>query len=590
MKLSPPTVIALLAWTAGSAASLSAAQEDQHEQPTFRDVTATSGVDFHHRHFGTGDKFMPENMGSGVAVFDADGDGRLDLYFIQGAPWTSEARASTPFERRTNRLFLQRKEGFVEQQESGLEDEGYGMGVAVGDIDGDGLEDVYVTNYGPNRLFRALGGGRFVDETAARGLLDPEGSPPQWGSSAAFFDADQDGDLDLYVANYLLFRREENTFCGSAARGIRSYCHPDLYPAQPDRFYRNLGNGHFVDESSRVGIHGPSIDRESKGLGVYAGDLDGDGRTDVYVANDSTRNLLFLSTTQGGKQSFREDGLLAGLGYSGAGRPEAGMGIAAGDVDGDGKLDLLVTHLDQETNTLYRNQGGGLFQDATTAAGLAGPSLPWVGFGTQLFDADLDGDLDLLVANGHIIDNISEFDAQRRHRQPTQYFENEAGRFVERSEVLGLANRPLAGRGAVAADWDDDGDLDLVITQNDGAALLLENQLGGGRSVTVSFEGTLGGRGARIDLLRLPSQGQPQRISTNWMHATTGYLSQPPLRQVIGLPGSGPFRLRVQRTVGDPANESDAPTSVDGAGTTTIDLETTERRSQSLTLGQRPDP
>lgn len=529
----------------------------------YRDVTSSLGVDFRHRHFGSGDKLMPENMGSGVAVFDADGDGHLDLYFVQGAPWTEAGRSATPKPERTNRLFLQRDGRFVEQDASGLEDQGYGMGVTVGDVDGDGLDDVYVTNFGPNRLFRALGDGRFVDETAARGLLDDDMEPKRWSTGAVFFDPDQDGDLDLYVANYLTFDPAKNTFCGSAARGIRSYCHPDLYPPQPDQFYRNLGNGKFVDQSAAVGIHGPSIDRESKGLGVFAGDLDGDGRSDIYVANDSTRNLLFLATDTG----FREDGLLAGVGYSGAGRPEAGMGIAAGDIDGDGRLDLLVTHLDQETNTLYRAVGDGLFQDATTAAGLGGPSLPWVGFGTQFFDADLDGDLDLLVVNGHIIDNIDQFDAQRRHRQPAQFFENSGGEFTDRSEVLGPSATSLAGRGAVAADWDEDGDLDLVITQNDGPALLLENQLGGGRSVTLRLEEPQ--RGARLDLVRSRPGQAPQPVSSSWIHATTSYLSQPPHRRVLALPGPGPFRLVVTWPAGD---------------TTSIDLTDDARRSRRLTV------
>lgn len=551
--------------------------------PAFRDVTTSLGVDFRHRHFGTGEKYMPENMGSGVAVFDADGDGRLDLYFVQGAPWTDAAKAATPREQRTNRLYLQRDGRFVVQSSSGLEDDGYGMGVAVGDVNGDGLDDVYVTNYGPNRLFRGVGDGRFADETAARGLLDPEDTATRWSTGAAFFDADADGDLDLYVANYLIFERSRNTFCGSAARGIRSYCHPDLYPPQPDRFYRNVGNGRFVDESAGVGIHGPSIDRESKGLGVFAGDLDSDGRSDIYVANDSTRNLLFLSTTKG----FREDGLLAGVGYSGAGRPEAGMGIAAGDVDGDGLLDLFVTHLDQETNTLYRNLGAGLFQDATTTAGLASPSLPWVGFGTQLFDADLDGDLDLLVVNGHIIDNIEQFDAERRHRQPAQFFENDGGQFSERSEILGLQDRPLAARGAVAVDWDEDGDLDLVITQNDGPALLLENRLAGGRSVTVSIDEVTEGRGARLTLFQVPSEGAAQALSTSWIDATSSYLSQPPLRQVVALPGSGPFRLEVHWPQEPQRPQTGAAEA--GARTTTIELAEDGRRSALVSV-RRPTP
>lgn len=509
-------------------------------QPLFSDVTTELGVDFRHRHFGTGAKYMPENMGAGVAVFDANGDGQLDLYFVQGAPWTNEGTLTTPLAERTNRLFLQRGGKFQQVTGSGLEDGGYGMGVAIGDIDGDSLPDVLVTNFGRNHLFHNLGDGRFRDETPMRLQGGPGNAATLWSTGAAFFDADRDGDLDLYVVNYLDFSLANHKFCGSAARKLRSYCHPDIYNAQPDVYYRNRGDGVFEDQTLRMGFASPAFSAEGKGLGVFAGDLDGNGDPEIYVANDSTRNLLFIRE-QG---RFREGALLAGLGYSGSGRPEASMGIAAGDIDADGRIDLFLTHLDMETNTLYVNRGDGLFVDATASAGLSGPSLPWVGFGTQLFDMDLDGDLDLFVGNGHIIDNISQFDPERSHSQPAQLFENAGdGKFNEVSRLLGLNERRLIARSAVVADWDRDGDLDLVITQNDGPALLLRNDLQGGRSVSLRLsEGGQASRaiGARVRLLPDPTNPRDTQQSSatlvRWNNSTTGYLSQPPRDVVIALP------------------------------------------------------
>ena len=537
---------------------------------TFTDVTTDSGLSFTHRHFGTGNKYMPENMGSGVALFDANGDGLLDMYFIQGAPWSAAGAQSVPLEDRSNQLYLTSAADSDSGSGSGsgrgvgtlrkangseLNDTGYGMGVATADIDRDGHQDVFVTNFGSNRLYRGLGAGRFIDETVERLPQDASNGAQLWSTGAGFFDADQDGDLDLYVVNYLDFSVANHKFCGSAARKLRSYCHPDIYQAQPDVFYRNRGDGTFENATKLFGFAAKHFASEGKGLAVLPADLSGNNQLEVFVANDSTRNLMFIRDDQ----RFREDGLLTGVGYSGAGQPEASMGIASGDVNQDGLADLLLTHLDQETNTLYLNQGDGLFNDQTASSGLGGPSLQWVGFGTQLFDMDLDGDLDLVVVNGHIIDNISKFDAHRSYLQPAQLFENKGGgRFVEVSERLGLGDRRLAGRAAVAADWDRDGDLDLVLTQNSGPALLLRNNLAQGRSVTLRFapassaptsstsSGTAisnsaisapEGIGARITLM--PTETS-KAIQVRWVNSTTGYLSQPPREVVFAITQAAP--------------------------------------------------
>jgi hypothetical protein len=455
---------------------------------------------------------MPETMGSGLAVFDADGDGRLDLYFVQGAPLEG---SGVPGPAEPNRLFLQRADGGFRDAtaESGLGDIGCGMGVAWGDIDADGAPDLYVTNFGPDALYLNRG-GRFVRA--------PEGSvpgPSQWSTSAGFFDADSDGDLDLYVAAYVDFGLDNHLYCGDPGRGRRAYCHPDVYRALPDRLYRNDGRGRFEDVSEAAGV---PHDRNGKGLGLGFGDLDGDGLGDVYVANDSTMNYLLLARGAG---RFAESALLAGVGYDASGDAEAGMGVEIGDVDGDGRLDVFVTNLDHETNTLYRNLGEGLFRDDTERAGLAAPSRPMVGFGTVLLDFDADGDLDLFVANGHIIDNIEELrPGAGRYRQPAQLFENLGdGRFSERPEALELT-RELVGRGAATGDLDGDGHPDLVLTQNGGPAhLLLNRHPGRGNPLVLRLAGPTGNPhawGARVELRAAG------RIQVREARSASSYLSQ----------------------------------------------------------------
>jgi hypothetical protein len=436
------------------------------ESVRFTERAAALGVEFAYRHFGTGEKYMPENMSPGVAVLDYDGDGRLDIYIPQGAAIGPDRVRPDPAV--TNRLFRQTESGrFVDATtRAGVGHTGYGVGTGYADVDGDGWLDLFVTNYGPNALYRNRGDGTFEEIAAAAGV-DSE----LWGVGSGFFDPDGDGDMDLFVVNYVDFAFDNHKFCGNAQSGIRAYCHPDVYNGIPDLYYRNEG-GRFTEAASSSGVIASNAD---KGLGFAAADFDGDGDVDGYVANDSTMNYLYLSDGKGG---FEESALLAGVGFNGSGGAEASMGIEIGDLDGDGVDEILVTHLDQETNTLYRDLGGALFTDITASAGLAVPSLPWVSFGNLLFDHDHDGDLDIFIANGHIIDNIELFDATRSWRQPAQLFDNRGdGRFDEISPALGLSE-PLVGRGVAGGDLDLDGDLDFVVAQNVGPALVMINQHG----------------------------------------------------------------------------------------------------------------
>jgi len=513
------SVLACLSCALLVAASAAADQGGTHA-PRFVESSAELGIDFTHRHFGTGEKYMPENMAPGLAVFDFDGDGLLDIYLVQGAPLVGDPSVPAA----VNKLYRQTPDGtFVDATaRAGVGDPGYGMGASFGDYDRDGDLDLYVTNYGPNVLFRNRGDGTFEDTTAAAGV-----ECPLWSVSSGFFDPDGDGDLDLYATNYLDFAMDNHKWCGNAQTGVRAYCHPGVYNYLPDCFFRNEGDGRFTEVSQQVGIV-PTAD--GVGLGVAFADLNGDGYQDIYVSNDAMMNYLYLGDGEG---RFTDSALMAGVGFNVDGTPESSMGIEIGDLDGDGLSDIFLTHLDEQTNTLYRNLGDGMFIDATDASGLGAPSLPWVGFGTVFFDHDNDGDLDIFVTNGHIIDNIELFDASRAHRQPSQLYDNLGdGHFAEISEVLGIDDR-LVGRGAVGADLDRDGDLDLVMMQNNGPTLVLQNRQGDqASSLSVRLRGRRSnpqGFGATLEL----TVGGARQVRL--AHSSRSYASQAPPEVHFGL-------------------------------------------------------
>ncbi len=447
----------------------------------FVDVAESSGLVFLHDAGLLPEKHLPETMGAGAALADVDGDGDLDAYLVQSGPMPVPGAA--PDRRPGNALFLNDGHGTYTDASRASGDaahDGYGMGVAAGDVDDDGDVDLFVTNLGPDVLLRNDGEARFTDTTGDAGVGDP-----RWTAGATFLDADIDGDLDLYVTAYVEVDLSDPLWCGRREPGWRSACHPDAYAGLPDRFYRNRGDGTFEDATTDAGLATP--DAPGKGLGVIATDIDDDGLPDLYVANDSVENRLWVNT--GG--AFVDGTLLAGTGVNGRGLTEAGMGLAAGDIDGDHDNDLFVTNFDDESNTLYRNDGEGLFTDATVAAGLEAPSRLPVGFGTVAADLDNDGDLDLAVANGHIIDNIELYHDGKTHAQRGQLFLNDgAGHFSEDVVAAGdLGAPPTVGRGLYAGDVDADGDLDLLLTTCGGRARLLVNTHGTDAGASLAIEG-----------------------------------------------------------------------------------------------------
>ncbi|MCY2960169.1 MAG: VCBS repeat-containing protein [Planctomycetota bacterium] len=442
---------------------------------TFEDVTSTCGIDFVHDAGATPEKHLPETMGGGAALFDADEDGDLDAYFVQGGPLPLPGGAPDRFaypsgvRRPTNRLYANDGRGHFQDATERSGDAAvarYGMGVAVGDANGDGHEDLYLTVLGDDVLLQGDGRARFRDVTRTSGIVEP-----RWTTGAAFFDADDDGDLDLFVTSYVTIDLADPPWCGERKPGWRSYCHPDRFPGDEDRFWRNRGDGTFEDRTKEAGFSDPN----GKGLCVLASDLDGDGRVDLYVANDSTENRLYRNLGGG---RFEDATLLSGTGVDRYGRTEASMGVASGDVDGDQDLDLFVTGFDDESDTLYTNQGGMVFEDRTVQAGLELATRLPVGFGCLLEDLNLDGALDLCIANGHIIDNIALYHDGKTYAQKALVYRGDReGRFADVSGEAGVAvaREPLVGRGLLAGDLDGDGKADLLLTQCGGAPRVFRN-------------------------------------------------------------------------------------------------------------------
>ena len=423
--------LSLLAW-AGGCRSEPVPSPARSPGVTFVEVTDEVQLRFAHDCGPKREFFVPEIMGSGVGVFDFDRDGDLDIYLIQGRPSPGAADAPPV----PNQLFQRQADGtYVDVSESsGLDDDGYGMGVACGDVNNDGWTDVYVTNYGANALYLNQGDGSFENVTDRAGVGD-EG----WGTSAIMLDFDRDGWLDLYVANYVIY--EPSRVCEDKS-GRPEFCGPEQFRPAPDRLYRNQGDGTFADVSDDAGI----TQARGRGLGVVAADFNGDHWLDLYVANDMDPNHLWINQGDG---TFREDAILLGVAFNAAGQTEASMGVLCEDLDGDLDFDLFMTHLRGESNTLYRNEGG-TFRDSTSQFGLLGPSLPFTGFGAAAGDFDHDGDLDIVFVNGHVFrasEGTSSSDSfWQAYAQPAVLLLNEDGRFEDASDQAGDLNRGPPGR------------------------------------------------------------------------------------------------------------------------------------------------
>ena len=538
---------------------LAAGREEPFAQkPLFVESAAVTGLDFTHVNGATGQFYMPEVMGSGVALFDYDNDGDLDVFLVQGgslgtAGAQTPARAAAP----ASRLFRNdltagasgaRTLRFTDvTARAGVGLHAYGMGAATGDYDNDGDLDLFVTSFGPDTLYRNNGDGTFSDVTREAGVSDP-----LWSTSAAFVDFDRDGDLDLFVANYLDFTTADNKVCHDPV-GARDYCSPRAFRPVPDRLYRNDGQGRFADVSEAAGIS----TADGNGLGVAVGDYNGDGWLDLYVANDATANQLWINRRDG---TFADEGLLSGSALNAAGNPEGSMGIASGDVDADGDEDLFVTNIIGETFVLYVNDGKGDFEDARVRAGLARPTAAFTGFGTEWFDYDNDGWLDLLVANGAVNTIEQQRGQPVPYRMKNQLFRNTGrGQFEETSAAGGPAfARAEVGRGAAFGDIDNDGDTDVVVTNNNGPVRLLINQTNARHHwVQVRLQQDAGQRfafGARVGIERA---GRP----TIWRRVKTdgSYLSASDLRVHVGLGIVTSDRCGRRRVAGRAARAMDRP-------------------------------
>jgi hypothetical protein len=486
---------------------------------TFTDVTAASGIKFVHQNGAFGKKYLPETLGPGVAVLDYDGDGWEDLFFVNGKSWPGH-----PGPRAVPALYRNNHDGtFTDKtREAGLDVEMYGLGVVAADYDNDGRTDLYVTAIGGSHLFHNVG-GHFVDVTAKSGLRD-DGFP----TAALFFDYDNDGLLDLFVGHYVQWTPEKDLFCTLDGKS-KSYCTPESYRGESARLFHNRGDGSFEDTTARAGVGDPHW----KTLGTALLDFDQDGWPDLFVANDTQPNHLLRNNHDG---TFSDVGAKAGVAFSEAGIARAGMGVDAADYDGSGRPSVVIGNFSNQMMALYRNEGAGLFVDDGPTSAVGSASLLSLTFGCFFFDYDLDGRLDIFAANGHVDDDIEKVQGRVKYAEAPHLFRNLGERrFEEATAHVGdELGKPIVARGAAYLDYDNDGDLDVVVATNGGAPRLFRND-GGNRNHwlrvrTVGTKSNRDGIGARVTVT--PIGGSPR-----WRLVKTGssYLSQSELPVTFGL-------------------------------------------------------
>src|ERR1043166_943014 len=454
----------------------------------FTDVTAQAGIHFKHNSGATGKKYLPETMGAGAAFLDYDNDGWQDILLVNSTGWPGDKGAKT-----YPALYHNNHDGTFTDvtRASGLAVEMYGIGVAVGDFDNDGNDDIYITCVGQNHLFRNLGGGKFQDVTQKAGVADPG-----FSTSAVWFDYDHDGKLDLFVAHYVAWSPETDVTCTLDGTN-KSYCTPQKYKGQTSRLFHNRGNGTFEDVTQKAGIYDPA----GKSLGVALLDYNDDGWLDLFVADDTEPNHLYKNNGNG---TFTDEALTAGVAFGESGAARAGLGVDAADSGGSGRQSIVIGNFPSESMALYHNDGGGLFTDEARSSGIGKMSEQSLTFATFFFDYDLDGLLDIFAVNGHVSDDIQKVQPRVRYAQPPHLFHN-LGRkkFEEVTEKVGhLLGRAIVGRGAAYADFDNDGDLDLLVTANNGPARLYRNDNANQNDVLrVKLVGTRSNRdaiGARV--------------------------------------------------------------------------------------------
>ena len=489
----------------------------------FTSVTKEAGIHFEHHNGAHGQRYFVEPLGGGAAFLDYNNDGLQDIYLVNGADLSSlTEKQPEEIESPHNALYRNNGDGTFTDvaMAAGVADTGYGMGCAVGDYDNDGFPDLYVTNFGANVFFRNNGDGTFTDVTRGTGTGDT-----RWGASCAFVDYDNDGFLDLYVTNYVKYEVESDQVCMN--KGVRVYCDPRLYEGELDILYHNNGDGTFTDVTEAAGFSGAT----GRGLALAWGDYDDDGDMDIYIANDADRNFLYRNNGDG---TFTDVSLTAGVGFSEDGEAENGMGADFGDYDNDGNLDLVVTNFQDQTNTLYHNEGNGLFSDVSYASQIGTMSLPYLAWGVGFADYNNDGYQDLFIANGHLDENVQGFNPTGFYEQPNQLFRNNRdGTFDEVGVDSGSGMRlEKVSRGFTHADYDNDGDLDLLVTNLKGSPDLLENRGGQNRWLTLKLIGTRSNRdaiGARVTV----TAGNLTQVRE--VQSGSSYLSQNDIRLHFGL-------------------------------------------------------
>ena len=493
----------------------------------FRDVSAAAGIRWTHNNGATGRHLFVETTGGGVAFLDYNNDGRLDLFANQGGPVPGASAAEQRFATR-NVLYRNNGDGTFNDVTAGSGLDvytGYGQGVAAADYDNDGWTDLYLTAYGGNHLFHNNGNGTFTDVTRAAGVADRAPEMP-WPLSAAWGDYDNDGRLDLFVCHYVTWSPKLDKHC-PRADGQLAYCRPQVYEGSHSRLYHNNGDGTFTDVTARSGVGKLT----GKSMGAAWLDADDDGWMDLFVTNDTTQNFLLHNNRDG---TFTDVGLAAGVGVGPSGEPLSGMGIGLGDYDNDGREDLFVVNFAGQPKTLYRSLGHGLFTDRSYASDLASTNLQFLGFGLECFDYDLDGYRDLVVGNGHVLDNPDVIGPGATYAQSQQLFHNQHdGTFAEDRRSLGDLVRPRVTRGLAIGDYDNDGDIDVAMVDQNGPLQLFRND-GGNRNhwITFRLEGLRGNRDAIGAKLSISTKRLHQ---TAWVHGGSSYCSQSDRRVTFGL-------------------------------------------------------